>query len=119
MLSRSTTLFSESHIGNSRDTSFEEMIQRETNGKGVDFVLNSLSEDKLLASIRCLGTCGHFLEIGKFDMANDSKLGMSCFLKELTFHAVLADRLLFASDEEIAVSILLKCNTNKLGVVEI
>uniref|UniRef100_T1P9U1 Fatty acid synthase n=1 Tax=Musca domestica TaxID=7370 RepID=T1P9U1_MUSDO len=92
----------ESHIGNSRDTSFEEMIQRETNGKGVDFVLNSLSEDKLLASIRCLGTCGHFLEIGKFDMANDSKLGMSCFLKELTFHAVLADRLLFASDEEIA-----------------
>ncbi|XP_075147103.1 fatty acid synthase 3 [Haematobia irritans] len=92
----------ESHIGNSRDTSFETMIQIQTNGKGVDFVLNSLSEDKLLASVRCLGTCGHFLEIGKFDMANDSKLGMSCFLKEITFHAVLADRLVSASDEEIA-----------------
>ncbi|XP_030371512.1 fatty acid synthase [Scaptodrosophila lebanonensis] len=91
----------ESHIGNSRDTSFELMIQRETDGKGVDFVLNSLSEDKLLASIRCLGQSGHFLEIGKFDMANDSKLPMGCFLKELTFHAVLADTLLVASDEEI------------------
>ncbi|XP_023309306.2 fatty acid synthase [Lucilia cuprina] len=91
----------ESHIGNSRDTSFEYMISRETNGKGVDFVLNSLAEDKLFASVRCLGMCGHFLEIGKFDMANDSKLGMSCFLKELTFHAVLADRLVNASDEEI------------------
>ncbi|XP_073848315.1 fatty acid synthase 3 [Musca autumnalis] len=91
----------ESHIGNSRDTSFEDMIQRETDGKGVDFVLNSLSEDKLQASVRCLGQCGHFLEIGKFDMANDSKLGMSCFLKELTFHAVLADRLLIAPQEEI------------------
>lgn len=93
-----------SHIGNSRDTSFELMIQRETNGKGVDFVLNSLAEDKLHASIRCLGQCGQFLEIGKFDMANDNKIGLGCFLKELKFHAVLADRLLTASDAEIAVS---------------
>ncbi|XP_043067726.1 fatty acid synthase isoform X1 [Drosophila bipectinata] len=91
----------EANIGNSRDTSFELMIHRETNGKGVDYVLNSLSEDKLLASVRCLGKSGHFLEIGKFDMANDSKLGMSCFLKEIAFHAVLADNLLTASDEEI------------------
>ncbi|CAD6995488.1 unnamed protein product [Ceratitis capitata] len=91
----------ESHIGNSRDISFETMIQRETNGKGVDFVLNSLAEDKLLASVRCLGQGGHFLEIGKFDMSNDTKIGMSCFLKEITFHAVLADRLEFASDEDI------------------
>ncbi|KAL9890872.1 fatty acid synthase-like [Glossina fuscipes fuscipes] len=90
------------HIGNSRDTSFERMVIEETNGKGVDFVLNSLSEDKLLASVRCLGFRGNFLEIGKFDMANDTKLGMSCFLKEIKFNAVLADRLLIAPDEEIA-----------------
>lgn len=81
------------------------MVQRETDGKGVDFVLNSLSEDKLLASVRCLGQSGHFLEIGKFDMANDSKLGLGCFLKELTFHAVLADSLLVAPDEDIWVII--------------
>ncbi|KAL9897232.1 fatty acid synthase-like [Glossina fuscipes fuscipes] len=92
----------ESHIGNSRDTSFERMVIRETEGKGVDFVLNSLSEDKLLASVRCLGFRGNFLEIGKFDMANDTKLGMSCFLKEIKFNAVLADRLLTAPEEEIA-----------------
>lgn len=91
----------ESNIGNSRDTSFERMIHRETDGKGVDFVLNSLSEDKLLASVRCLGQSGHFLEIGKFDMANDSKMGLGVFLKELTFHAVLADTLLTASDEDV------------------
>uniref|UniRef100_A0A1B0FKG4 oleoyl-[acyl-carrier-protein] hydrolase n=1 Tax=Glossina morsitans morsitans TaxID=37546 RepID=A0A1B0FKG4_GLOMM len=35
-------------------------------------------------------------------MANDTKLGMSCFLKEIKFNAVLADRLLTAPDEEIA-----------------
>ncbi|XP_017068410.2 fatty acid synthase [Drosophila eugracilis] len=91
----------ESNIGNSRDTSFETMVQRETNGKGVDFVLNSLSEEKLLASVRCLGKSGHFLEIGKFDMANDNKIGLGCFLKEITFHAVLADSLLVAPEEDI------------------
>ncbi|KAH8255859.1 hypothetical protein KR032_009533 [Drosophila birchii] len=91
----------ESHIGNSRDTSFELMVQRETNGRGVDFVLNSLAEEKLLASVRCLGKSGHFLEIGKFDMANDNKIGLGCFLKEITFHAVLADGLLVAPDEDI------------------
>ncbi|XP_070073185.1 fatty acid synthase-like isoform X3 [Drosophila takahashii] len=91
----------ESNIGNSRDTSFELMVQRETNGKGVDFVLNSLSEEKLLASVRCLGKSGRFLEIGKFDMANDNKIGLGSFLKEITFHAVLADSLLVAPDEDI------------------
>lgn len=47
----------------------------ETDGKGVDMVLNSLAEEKLLASVRCLATGGRFLEIGKFDLANNSMLG--------------------------------------------
>lgn len=64
------------HIGNSRDCSFEEMIMNATNGRGVDHVLNSLTDDKLLASVRCLADHGNFLEIGKYDMANDRKLGM-------------------------------------------
>ncbi|XP_068630161.1 fatty acid synthase-like, partial [Battus philenor] len=38
----------DSHIGNSRDVSFEEMVTRETRGKGVDLVLNSLAEEKLV-----------------------------------------------------------------------
>ncbi|XP_029668185.1 fatty acid synthase-like, partial [Formica exsecta] len=42
----------EDHIGNSRDTSFEQMIFLKTNGRGVDIVLNSLAEEKLQASIR-------------------------------------------------------------------
>lgn len=47
----------------------------ETNGKGVDMVLNSLADEKLLASIRCLATGGRFLEIGKFDLSNNTILG--------------------------------------------
>ncbi|CAD6237323.1 GSCOCG00002250001-RA-CDS, partial [Cotesia congregata] len=81
----------EDHIGNSRDTSFETMILERTNGRGVDIVLNSLADDKLQASIRCLGNCGQFLEIGKFDMVNDTPIGMAMFLKEISFHGVLLD----------------------------
>ncbi|KAH8306769.1 hypothetical protein KR044_013279, partial [Drosophila immigrans] len=79
------------NIGNSRDTSFEQLIMVETKGKGVDLVLNSLSEEKLQASIRCLGLNGRFLEIGKFDLSNNSPLGMSVFLKNTSFHGILLD----------------------------
>ncbi|XP_075218277.1 fatty acid synthase 3 [Lycorma delicatula] len=91
---------SEKHIGNSRDTSFEQLIMKETGGRGVDLVLNSLAEEKLQASVRCLATGGRFLEIGKFDMANNNPLGMETFLKETSFHGVLLDNMFFASAEE-------------------
>lgn len=51
------------------------MIMRETNGRGVDIVLNSLAEEKLLASVRCLAKGGQFLEIGKFDLSRNNPLG--------------------------------------------
>ncbi|KAK8766988.1 hypothetical protein V5799_006227 [Amblyomma americanum] len=60
---------------------------------GVDVVLNSLSEDKLQASVRCLAVDGRFLEIGKFDLSKDSSLGMSVFLKGISFHGILLERL--------------------------
>jgi fatty acid synthase len=93
------------NIGNSRDTSFEKMIIERTDGKGVDYVLNSLAEEKLQASIRCLGFGGKFLEIGKSDMANDTKIGMNMFLKELSFHSVMLERLFNGSLEKKLVSI--------------
>ena len=42
---------------------------------GVDMVLNSLAEEKLQASLRCLARHGRFLEIGKYDLSNNSPLG--------------------------------------------
>lgn len=51
---------------------------------GVDVVLNSLSEEKLMASVRCLCPHGRFLEIGKRDLGNNAKLGSS-----ITFYLTL------------------------------
>lgn len=64
----------DANIGNSRDTSFEQLVLRRTRGRGVDLVLNSLAADKLLASVRCLAHGGRFLEIGKLDLSNNTPL---------------------------------------------
>ena len=69
---------SDRHMGHSRDTSFEHMIKRETKSRGVDFILNSLSEDKLHASIRCLARGGQLMEIGKYDLAIMTILSILC-----------------------------------------
>ncbi|XP_055376639.1 fatty acid synthase [Condylostylus longicornis] len=89
----------ERYIGNSRDSSFEQMVMRETQGRGVDLVLNSLSEEKLQASVRCLGLNGRFLEIGKFDLSNNNPLGMSVFLKNTSFHGILLDSVMEGEEE--------------------
>lgn len=88
-----------SHIGNSRDTSFEEMIKTETKGRGVDIVLNSLSEEKLMASVRCLAAGGRFLEIGKFDLANNTQLGLYQAEKGISYHGVMLDQIYGNSPE--------------------
>lgn len=66
---------SDNNFWTSRDTTFEAFVMRETNGRGVDVVLNSLSEDKLQASVRCLASSGRFLEIGKYDLSQNNELG--------------------------------------------
>ena len=86
-------LLNDEHIANSRDTTFEQHVRSATKGTGVDIVLNSLSEDKLQASVRLLAQHGRFLEIGKFDLSQNNPLGMSVFLKNTTFHGILLDSL--------------------------
>lgn len=88
------------HIGNSRDMSFERLILDNTHGRGVDVVLNSLAEEKLHASIRCLATNGRFLEIGKYDMLNANRIEMSIFLRNISFHGILLESLLEDSEDK-------------------
>ncbi|XP_074080916.1 fatty acid synthase [Macrotis lagotis] len=80
-------------FANSRNTSFEQHVMKHTGGKGVDLILNSLAEEKLQASVRCLAQHGRFLEIGKFDLSNNHALGMAIFLKNVAFHGILLDAL--------------------------
>ncbi|XP_074599362.1 fatty acid synthase-like [Brevipalpus obovatus] len=92
----------EANIGNSRDTSFEEMILRETDGRGVDIVLNSLSEEKLQASLRCLAPGGRFLEIGKYDGFKNSPIEIGLLDQGRSFYGVMLDSFFNPAPEEMA-----------------
>ncbi|XP_031635247.1 fatty acid synthase-like [Contarinia nasturtii] len=107
----------DAHIGNSRDTSFEQFIRNATNGKGVDLILNSLADEMLKASVRCLGLNGRFLEIGKFDLNNNSPLGMSVFLKNTSFHGILLDSIMASDDGTIETVVDLVAEGIKNGAV--
>lgn len=82
---------SDTHIGNSRDTSFLQMILKETNGRGVDLVLNSLAEEKLIASVQCLAPNGRFMEIGKYDLSINNPLPMDLLKRDQTFCGIMLD----------------------------
>jgi fatty acid synthase len=55
--------------------------------------LNSLADDKLLASVRCLAANGHLLEIGKYDILKGTALSMRPMHDNITFHGINLDSL--------------------------
>ncbi|KAL1414012.1 hypothetical protein MTO96_030752 [Rhipicephalus appendiculatus] len=108
-------------FANSRDLSFEEHVMRETEGEGVDLVLNSLAGEKLQASVRCLAMHGRFLEIGKFDLFENENLGMSMFLQDVNFQGVMFDSLFLSNRTGLAHKHRLKVLIDegiKSGVVQ-
>ncbi|KAJ4411015.1 Type I Iterative PKS [Gnomoniopsis sp. IMI 355080] len=77
----------------SRDSSFVEGIRRETKGRGVDVVLNSLSGELLHATWRCVAEFGIMVEIGKRDLLGRGKLDMQTFLANRSYSCVDIDQL--------------------------
>lgn len=76
------------HIANSRDTTFREQVLRMTDGEGVDCVLNSLSGECLHASLQCVKDFGHFCEIGKYDLQNNTRIGLKALERNVSYHAI-------------------------------
>jgi short-subunit dehydrogenase/acyl carrier protein len=75
-------------VFDSRTTDFAEQVLRATHGRGVDIVLNSLSGDKLEASLSALAFNGRFIEVGKRDIYSDARLSLQHFRKSIAFFAV-------------------------------
>jgi polyketide synthase 5 len=76
------------HVYDSRSTDFAELIRRDTDGYGVDIVLNSLTGAAQRAGFELLADGGRFVEIGKRDVYANARLGMFPFRRNLTFHYV-------------------------------
>lgn len=78
-------------IFSSRDNSFVEGIMRETQGEGVDLVLNSLSGELLHSTWKCVAPFGKMVEIGKRDLIDSAKLDMNVFLANRSYCCVDID----------------------------
>ena len=76
------------NIFSSRTLSFAQGIQRRTNGRGVDVVLNSLSGDAARESQNCLAHFGRFIEVGKKDLLSNARMETQYLEKNATFSAV-------------------------------
>ncbi|MFE1184410.1 SDR family NAD(P)-dependent oxidoreductase, partial [Streptomyces sp. NPDC058796] len=67
----------ESHIASSRTLDFEEKFRAQTQGRGVDVVLNSLADEAIDASLRLLADGGRFIEMGKTDIRDAQQVRAS------------------------------------------
>jgi NADPH:quinone reductase-like Zn-dependent oxidoreductase/acyl carrier protein len=76
------------HVYDSRTTEFAEEIRRDTGGYGVDIVLNSLTGTAQLAGIESLAFGGRFVEIGKRDVYEHTRLDLYPFHRNLSFFYV-------------------------------
>jgi NADPH:quinone reductase-like Zn-dependent oxidoreductase/acyl carrier protein len=78
----------------SRSLGFADEILRDTSGEGVDVVLNSLSGDALARSLEVLRPFGRFIELGKRDFFENTRLGLRPFRNNVSYHGVDVDQLM-------------------------
>ena len=76
------------HVMDSRSLDFADEILEITEGKGVDVVLNQLAGDFITKSLSVLAPYGRFLEIGKVDIYQNTKMGLEPFKNNLSYFAV-------------------------------
>jgi NADPH:quinone reductase-like Zn-dependent oxidoreductase/acyl carrier protein len=80
------------HVMDSRTLAFADQVLEATEGRGVDVVLNSLAGEAIHKGLAILADDGRFLEIGKRDIYQNSRLGLRPFRKNLSFMGIDLDR---------------------------
>eukprot|EP00903_Cladosiphon_okamuranus_P001507 g1505.t1 len=91
----------------SRSLAFVDAVMEETNGEGVDVVLNSLFGEAMERSIDVLKPFGRFLELGKRDYYGNTRIGLRPFRQNLTYFGIDADQLL-TRQPTLAVDLFVK-----------
>jgi phthiocerol/phenolphthiocerol synthesis type-I polyketide synthase C len=82
------------HILDSRSLAFADEIMRLTRGQGVDVVLNSLSGEAMSRSLRVLKPFGRFLELGKRDYYENTRVGLRPFRNNISYFGIDVDQLM-------------------------
>jgi phthiocerol/phenolphthiocerol synthesis type-I polyketide synthase C len=82
------------HIFDSRSLDFADQILELTDGEGVDVVLNSLAGEAINRNLRALKPFGRFLELGKRDFYENTRVGLRPFRNNLSYFGIDADQLM-------------------------
>ena len=82
------------HIYDSRSLAFADEILADTGGAGVDVVLNSLAGEAINRNFSVLKPFGRFLELGKRDFYENSKIGLRPFRNNISYFGIDADQLM-------------------------
>lgn len=76
------------HVMDSRSLDFADQIMEITHGKGVDAVLNSLAGEFIPKSFSVLAPFGRFLEIGKIDIYNNTRIGLEPLRNNISYFVI-------------------------------
>ena len=87
------------HVLDSRSLEFADRILELTDGEGVDVVLNSLAGEAIRQNLRILRPFGRFLELGKRDFYDDTRIGLRPFRNNIAYFGIDADQLMSAAPE--------------------
>jgi len=84
------------HIYDSRSLAFADEILADTLGQGVDVVVNSLAGEAVNRNLRVLKPFGRFLELGKRDFYENTRIGLRPFRNNISYFGIDADQLMSA-----------------------
>lgn len=87
-------LMGEARLYDSRSLTFAEEILEDTQGEGVDIVLNSLAGEAINQNLRALRPFGRFLELGKRDFYENTHIGLRPFRNNLSYFGIDSDQLM-------------------------
>ena len=93
------------HVIDSRRADFAQAVMELTDRRGVDVVLNSLAGEAIPMGLSCLAEFGRFLEIGKRDIYQNTRIPLWPLRRNASFHVVAMDAV-FGGDEELARQLL-------------
>ncbi len=93
------------HVIDSRRGDFAEAVMELTDRRGVDVVLNALAGEAIPMGLSCLAEGGRFIEIGKRDIYQNSRIPLWPLRRNASFHVIAMDAI-FAGDESLTREML-------------
>ena len=93
------------HVIDSRRGDFAEAVMELTDRRGVDVVLNALAGEAIPMGLSCLAEFGRFIEIGKRDIYQNSRIPLWPLRRNASFHVVAMDAV-FSGDEALTREML-------------